>query len=312
MLADDPLAEAARKVFGFHFAQMLFNEEGTRLGEDIEALHDMRVATRRLRAAFELFAEAFEPKALGKHLRGLKLTGRTLGAVRDMDVLLEHMQQAAAAMNPDEAVGLEPLLAEWQAERERRRAALLAYLDSPRYERFKIRFIQFVSTPGMGAAQPEGIVPATHLVRDQAPLMIYSRLSAVRAFEPILATATLEQLHALRIDFKKLRYAVEFFREILGPQSKKVIDIIKKVQDHLGELNDARVTCLLLDDFLKSWEQRQSSIPLAERRSPMPVFNYLALRQADLYRLMSAFPQTWDEFNQPEVRRALALAISEL
>ncbi len=79
ILPDDSLAEAGRKVMRYHFAQMLRHEEGTRLGEDIEALHDMRVATRRLRAAFEVFGEAFEPDALKPHLKGLRATGRALG-----------------------------------------------------------------------------------------------------------------------------------------------------------------------------------------------------------------------------------------
>ena len=49
-----------------------FAELGTRLGEDIEALHDMRVATRRMRAAFRVFGEHFEPKAVAPYLKGLK------------------------------------------------------------------------------------------------------------------------------------------------------------------------------------------------------------------------------------------------
>ena len=54
----DPLAEAGRKIMRYHFAQVIKHEPGTRLGEDIEALHDMRVATRRLRASFDVFQDA--------------------------------------------------------------------------------------------------------------------------------------------------------------------------------------------------------------------------------------------------------------
>ena len=68
----DLLSEAGRKVMRYHFAEMLRHEAGTRLGEDIEALHDMRVATRRLRAAFEVFGSAFDKKALKPHLDGLR------------------------------------------------------------------------------------------------------------------------------------------------------------------------------------------------------------------------------------------------
>jgi len=55
--ADDTMAEAARKTFTFHFQHMLYYEQGTREGEDIEKLHKMRVATRRMRAAFQVFGD---------------------------------------------------------------------------------------------------------------------------------------------------------------------------------------------------------------------------------------------------------------
>ena len=75
---DDAMAEAGRKVLQFHFAHMLSHERGTRLGDDIEELHDMRVATRRMRAAFEVFGPFFRLKAIKPHLKGLRVAGRAL------------------------------------------------------------------------------------------------------------------------------------------------------------------------------------------------------------------------------------------
>ena len=60
------------------------------LGENIEELHDMRVATRRMRSAFDIFSPAFDPKIMKRHLKGLRTIGRVLGQVRDMDVILEN------------------------------------------------------------------------------------------------------------------------------------------------------------------------------------------------------------------------------
>jgi CHAD domain-containing protein len=73
-----------------------------------------------------------------------------------------------------------------------------------------------------------------------APLLIYTRLASVRAFNAILPDASIEQLHGLRIEFKKLRYTIEFFREVLGEEARAVIDDLKALQDHLGDLNDAQ------------------------------------------------------------------------
>jgi CHAD domain-containing protein len=119
-------------------------------------------------------------------------------------------------------------------------------------------------------------------------------------------SATLEQLHALRIEFKKLRYAVEFFREILRQGGQKVIGVLKTMQDHLGDLNDAQVATQLLSDFLGHMEFSHMDMPLSERRNPEPVVVYLAAKHAERHRLMRTFPEAWAQFNQPEFRQNLA------
>ena len=88
----DTMTEAAAKTLRFHLAKMLEHEEGTRLGEDPEELHDMRVSTRRMRMALRVFADYLDPEVLRPVLRGLRRTGRTLGAVRDLDVFDEKTQ----------------------------------------------------------------------------------------------------------------------------------------------------------------------------------------------------------------------------
>jgi CHAD domain-containing protein len=312
LLADDTLAEAGRKTLIYHFAEMLKHEDGTRLGEDIEELHDMRVASRRMRAAFDLFEQAFDPKVIRRHLRGLKATGRALGAVRDMDVFIEKANYYMEELSPEQRSGLGMLVEAWQAQRETAREAMLAHLSSPEYATFKRKFNVFVQTPGKGIRLLSPECPVPPLARDAAPVLIYSRLAAVRAYDQLLESATLEQLHALRIEFKKLRYAVEFFREILGREAKQVIGVLKTMQDHLGDLNDAQVATQLLSDFLGHMEFSHLDLPLSERRNPEPVVVYLAAKHAERHRLMRTFPEAWAQFNQPEFRQNLALAIAAL
>lgn len=307
---DDPLSEAGRKVLLYHFAEMLRHEDGTRLGEDIEELHDMRVATRRMRAAFEVFESAFDAKAIKPHLRGLRATGRALGRVRDLDVFLEKAHHYLGTQeNPGD---LSPLLNEWQRLRETARARMLQYLDSAEYEQFKRKFNRFLNTKGAGAVQLLGDSPEPFLVREVAPILIYRRLGAVRAYDSVLDNASIEQLHALRIEFKKLRYTVEFFREVLGEGVKPVIEDLKKMQDHLGDLNDAEVAIEILREFLELWRVQQENLPVREQRDIEPVIAYLAARHAEHHRLLISFPQAWTDFNRPEFRRNLATAVAAL
>jgi CHAD domain-containing protein len=207
---EDSIMVAGRKVWRFLLAEMLSHEEGTRNGEDIEALHDMRVATRRMRAAFDVFGNAFDKGTLTPHLKGLRLTGRILGKVRDLDVFLEKAGIYLSDLAESERHGLDPLLENWQLQRQVARQEMLAYLESKEYLRFVKRFNNFLE---INETQPTSYLPhpgdneIPHPVQVQllAPVMIYQRLAEVRAFDNILVFASVEQLHMLRIQFKKLR-----------------------------------------------------------------------------------------------------------
>lgn len=312
VVAWDPLAEAGRKILRYNFAEMLAHEQGTRLGEDIEELHDMRVAVRRMRVAFEIFQGAFSRKPIKPYLNGLRSLGSTLGRVRDLDVFMQKAGFYLQDMPADQQHGLDPLLEAWQAERETARIKMLTFLDSERYKTFLLEFNAFLHTPGAGTRHREDDITFPRLVKHEAPTMVYNRLAGVRGYERILAGASIEDLHALRIEFKRLRYTMEYFQEVLGEEAKSVINEIKTVQDHLGDLNDADVACEILSAFLEEWEEKQQLLPLIERQNPEPIVAYMAAKHAERHRLMVTFEETWVNFDKPGVRRDLALAISVL
>ena len=86
--ADDPWSEAGRKVLGFHLARMLARVPGVIAGEDAEDVHAMRVAARRMRAAWRVFGDGFERSEVRRYRGELRDIGASLGAVRDLDVLI--------------------------------------------------------------------------------------------------------------------------------------------------------------------------------------------------------------------------------
>lgn len=312
ILPDDLMAEAGRKAMLFHFAEMLAHEPGTRLGQDPEHLHDMRVATRRLRAAFAVFEQSFLPKAIKPYLRRLRATGRALGHARDMDVILIKADNYLIDIPPEDRPGMQPLIQFWADERSQARSDMLTYLDSQKYSNFIRKFNVFVNTPGLGALPISQDQPTPSRVREIAPALIYTRLEAVRAYETILPNAAITQLHALRIECKRFRYTLEFFREVLGDQAKIIINELKGLQDHLGDLHDADVACQIVRQFLTEWDVRQTVLPLAERQNPQTIVNYLAYQSAELHRLIVSLPQVWTRFNRPEFRMNLAMAVAAL
>lgn len=329
ILPDDPMSEAGRKTLHFHFLRMLRYEPGTRQGEDIEALHDMRVATRRMRAAFRVFGDYFEPKALTPHLKGLRRTGRVLGAVRDLDVFREQTQLYADGQPESGQAGLEGFLAKLESRRKDARAEMIRYLDGERYRRFVRRFGEFVETEGKGSRQvaPNGGEPRPYRVRHVAPSAIYERLAAVRSYDEwvCIPDPPLSRLHALRIACKRLRYTLEFFEEVLGSGTKALIKEIVAMQDLLGGLQDAVVASGILRQYLAwgTWGEHaadgqgstqkpsagdaQDTLSLASG-----VAAFLMAQQQELECRVHAFPQAWTRLNREEFRRMLAEAVSSL
>jgi CHAD domain-containing protein len=319
---DDPMAEAARKTLSFHFQRMLYHEPGTRLGEDIEELHDMRVATRRMRAAFQVFGDYLDLQELRPIYKGLRRTGRALGAVRDLDVFWEKTGVYLDTLPAEKRSGLDPLRAVWQAQRERAREEMLAYLDSDRYARFVERLGEFLDMPGAGALPVflEDGEPRPHRLRHVVPVAAYRRLAAVRAYDEWVTgtDVPLERLHQLRIAAKGLRYTLEYFREVLGPEAESLIKEVKGLQDHLGDLQDAVVASNLLRDFLTwgTWGHAEfvgKGIHLPAEPVLAPgVAAYLAARQIELQELVDTFPQAWERIQKPEFGQLVAGALAPL
>jgi CHAD domain-containing protein/DNA-binding transcriptional ArsR family regulator len=312
LMPDDAMSEAGRKTLWFHFLRMLKHESGTRLGEDIEELHDMRVATRRMRAAVRVFGDFFEPDVTRAINKGIRRVTRALGPVRDLDVFEEKAARYLGALPGEMQDGLDPLLETWHAQRAEARDNMLRFLDSEKYSEFKREFSEFLQTKGAGARPIAKGQPIPFKVRHVAPRLIYTRYETVRAYETVLEEAQIETLHALRIDCKYLRYTLEFMQEVLGSEVDAVIDEVKAMQDHLGDLNDAEVAIELLSEFLDGWDAAQTAIPLSQRRSAEGIVTYLASRHAEKHRLVVTFPDAWEKLNREEVRRSLALAVAAL
>lgn len=308
ILPDDPMSEAGRKTLRFHFYRMLENESGTRLGEDIEALHDMRVATRRMRSAIPIFAPYFEKRIVKRFNKDLRRTGRALGRVRDLDVFMEKAQAYLSSGEGLDSTALDPLISNWEDEREAARRVMLKYLEGNKYNQFVEEFTEFLVTEGAGALDQEMDMPSSYYVFQAVPLLVYQRDSVVRGYAHIIEDAPLNTLHALRIDIKRFRYALEFFEEVLGDNVKEVIKHAVSLQDHLGDLNDADVACQILIEFLDQWRER-------DRRDQVNISgitHYLVSKQNELRGLVDSFPAAWEKFNCPNVRTLLGEAVASL
>jgi CHAD domain-containing protein len=302
---DDVLAEAGRKVLRFHFARMLAKEAGTRSGAQIEDLHGMRVATRRMRAAWRVFGDGFRPGRTKRLRDRLRVLAGRLGAVRDLDVLLDAAATHQAGLPAAEAAAFEPLVAAWRDEREAARIVLLRELDSPDYVRLVEDYRVFVVAEGEAVMAPASPV-SPHRVRDTAGSRIWLACEQVRAYESVLRWADIETVHQLRIAAKWLRYTLEFFREALGPEVDLLIPRVVALQDHLGLLHDADVAIALTRQFLVA------NAGTLSREETHAIGSYLAGNERELARLRRTMGAAWRGVSGTTFRRLLGRAVSAL
>jgi CHAD domain-containing protein len=302
--AEDHIAEAGRKVMRFHLARMLEYEPGVRAGIDNEAVHKMRVATRRQRAAWRVFGEAFRKRRTKRYRDGLRETAGRLGAVRDLDVQLEAADAYRADLPVAEQRGLEPLLTAWRQHRDDARVLLLRDLDSPAFRRWVDDYVDFVRTEG-AAVVPVGPVEP-HRVRDTAPSRVWAAYEGVRGYESVLRWADVPTLHELRIAGKWLRYSVEFVREALGTDADTLIARVTALQDHLGLMNDADVTASMTRTFLLEHAADLSAPETAA------IGRYLVDREKEVTRLRRTIGPTWRGVAGVQFRRTLGRVVAGL
>ena len=120
--------EAAARAVEVRAEEVFGHAEGVLDTGDIERVHDMRVATRRLRAAMEVFAACFPRKQHKRVLREVKALADTLGERRDPDVHIEELERIAAALTREDARGIRSLEAELRRHQEAANEALAAKL----------------------------------------------------------------------------------------------------------------------------------------------------------------------------------------
>ena len=301
---EDHIAEAGRKVMRFHLARMLAREAGTRDGHVAQDLHAMRVATRRQRAAWRVFGASFRLKRTKRYRNGLREIAARLGAVRDLDVLLEAADVYRADLPVTEQRALEPLLAGWRSHREDARVLLIRELDSDGYRRWVDDYRDFVRTEGAGVLPVGPTQP--HRVRDTAASQIWTAYEQVRGYEAVLRWADVETLHELRIAGKWLRYTLEFVREALGEEATALIARVTALQDHLGLMNDADVSASMARSFLLEHAGELSALESAA------IGRYLVTHEREVARLRRTVGAPWRGVAGISFRRGLGRVVAGL
>ncbi len=225
-----PDQEVVRAALEQNAVELARHDPGTRLGHDPEDLHRFRVATRRLRAVLRVARPLLDREWADGLRTELGWLGSSLGPVRDLDVLTEHLTAELARLDDDDRAAGEPLLERLAAERAAARETLLDALATPRY-------FALLDALEVAAAEPKfsgAEVSVTELAAQE-----FGRLEkAAKALRPDISD---DDLHGIRVRGKRARYSTELAAPLARSGSAKVITRAKRFQDVIGDHQDAVV-----------------------------------------------------------------------
>ncbi len=221
-------AEHLRAALQRQVDSLLAHDPGTRLGTDPEDLHQMRVATRRLRAYLRAARPLLEREWADALREELGWLGRALGPARDFDVMRQHVQKQATAAGEPDRRALARILSGLDRQGAGARATMLDVLRSDRYLKLVDRL--------RGAALAPWVNDSAVSLAQFAAKEFKKLRKAMGDFEPGMSD---DALHRLRIRGKRARYAAELAEPAAGKPAGRFIKAAKAFQDCLGDHQDA-------------------------------------------------------------------------
>lgn len=254
------VAEVAYDLIHQQYDRMIQQERGVLADQDPEYLHQMRVGSRRLCTALQVFSQTVKlPKAAKeKHVRALT---KALGKLRDLDVQIAATREKYYPhLNSSEQRHLNKLLTTLEKQRHQAFAEVESALTHPRHQKLKDTYADWLSNPRY-----------TSIAHLPLPLLLPELLSPLLAalllhpawLIPIDDTSKSSSrvLHDLRKTCKAVRYQAEFFTPFYGSAFQAWIEDLKQLQDNLGKVQDAWVLRQLLLDELGE----EANLPELER-----------------------------------------------
>lgn len=240
-LSDARGATAIKATLERQLALILARDPAVRLGDDVEDVHQMRVATRRFRAVLRA-ARPFFADGRAENVRAeLGWLADLLGSVRDLDVLIGRAREERARLDVSEQAGAAYVIDLLVTERESARARLVAGMRTKRYMRLLGRLEDVANHPPLGDED----MRLDRLARNE-----FKKLR--KAASALTERSTDEEVHRIRVRAKRARYTAELAEPAVGKRATRFIRRAKRFQDVAGELQDAVVA----EDRIRSLSDR--------------------------------------------------------
>lgn len=226
-------AEAVARRLSAAFEEFCAAESRLRLLQDVESLHDARVALRRMRACLRVFSNVFAGDWSCALLEKISELAAIFGPARDADVVVANVAAVSERLGAHDRAASVELLAPMLEARLRTRRELLAFMDSSRY-------FAIVREARAAVAEPQFRGCAARPARKLIPKLVsrsWKRLK--RDVRALSDTPEVTAFHAVRIRAKRCRYAAEVQIPVAGRRTHRFVHELGELQDELGRIQDA-------------------------------------------------------------------------
>jgi CHAD domain-containing protein len=253
---DMPAGEAAALILETKAAKMFELEDAAASGTDMDAVHDMRVASRRLRASMQIFEPLYRRKSFRRWYDMGRGVTKSLGKVRDADVFIDAFGRLTRkrGLNDGQRIAIAYIVGHRQGERMADVERLNRRLGKMDLAGSRKGFSKFLHDH---RKSPMVDAPLSELARDTVPV----RLESVLGYLPAaLIPENAEAQHAMRIEFKRLRYAIETLSPCFDERLDEILAVLKDFQDALGEVHDHDVFIDIVRDIEDSSDARAAGV----------------------------------------------------
>ena len=258
--------------------------DGARKNTNIEYVHKLRVASRRLRASLGVFGECFDPKLTKKWRKRTRNLTRSVGAARDADVQIAFLENYARTLqDPAATPGLEYILASKRSIRKEMQSEVIEVIDDLEGSRILEEISDSCKTISTSTNE-QSIATLTTFERAHDKIAV--KLDELLAFEPFVHNeAAATKHHEMRIAAKRLRYTMEIFSPIYKGGLSDQISLLKQFQDVLGDMHDYFV-------WMQELRADRSDIPVEARYGVTKLLTDLTEMRKTRYR---NFVFLWDD-----------------
>jgi CHAD domain-containing protein len=272
------VGQFAYQVIAQQYQRMGNQEQGVLADQDPEYLHQMRVGSRRLRTALQVFSQVVKlsQKAGAKRIRNI---ARTLGSLRDLDVQMADIQSdyIRQVSHKKEKRVLKQTLKTLEEERVDTYEKVSSLLTSKDYQDLKLAYDQWLEFPRF---KPNADLPLQVVLPDLLTPLI-SRLLLHRGWLVSVhetSKSSREMLHDLRKMIKHVRYQTEFFCDCYGSSFQEWVDELKLLQDNLGKVQDTYVFANLLAQYGENFDSLSELDEVIHQNRSQAMVDWEAIR----------------------------------